>query len=306
MYSNDLREAILKYYNKTKLSMRKLETIFNVSKSTINRWINNINVQIHKKSTATRFIRNTKILKSNLCKFLKRSLILNPYQTLLELRTKIKNKFRIILSETTISKYLSSINYSKKKILRRYFSKNVNELIKNNFKKQVRKIGIEKLISVDETSINRNTYMNYGWCVKGKQSFHKVNRNKMFNKFNILVAISENGVLSHEIYKNKSINETIFHNFIRNLSNNYSDTKFLLDNVSFHKSKLIKNDKHLKDKLLYIPPYSPELNPIEEYFHELKTKTKKRLLRSNDVEKIVKDICRKTGNLFNYFHHSFY
>jgi transposase len=44
-----------------------------------------------------------------------------------------------------------------------------------------------------------------------------------------------------------------------------------MDNASFHYSDRIEQmclDKGIR--LLYLPPYSPDLNPIEEFFAELK------------------------------------
>src|SRR3990170_7918324 len=44
----------------------------------------------------------------------------------------------------------------------------------------------------------------------------------------------------------------------------YTNHYFLTDNVSFHKSKKISDlMQNSYNDLLYIPPYSPEFNPIE-------------------------------------------
>ena len=47
---------------------------------------------------------------------------------------------------------------------------------------------------------------------------------------------------------------------------------FVMDNASFHRSDGVKQlCCEAGVKLLYLPPYSPDLNPIEEFFAELKT-----------------------------------
>jgi hypothetical protein len=44
-----------------------------------------------------------------------------------------------------------------------------------------------------------------------------------------------------------------------------------MDNASFHHSDHIENMcSEAGVKLVYLPPYSPDLNPIEEFFAELK------------------------------------
>jgi transposase len=50
----------------------------------------------------------------------------------------------------------------------------------------------------------------------------------------------------------------------------------VMDNASFHHSERVKqmcSDAGVK--LLFLPPYSPDLNPIEEFFAELKAYIKR-------------------------------
>ena len=50
----------------------------------------------------------------------------------------------------------------------------------------------------------------------------------------------------------------------------------IMDNASFHKSKKIQNLIESKGcKLLYLPAYSPDFNPIEHYWHMIKSKMRK-------------------------------
>lgn len=50
-----------------------------------------------------------------------------------------------------------------------------------------------------------------------------------------------------------------------------------MDNASFHRTERVKQMcLNAGVKLLYISPYSPDLNPIEEFFAELKQFIKRR------------------------------
>jgi transposase len=50
----------------------------------------------------------------------------------------------------------------------------------------------------------------------------------------------------------------------------------VMDNASFHHSDRVKTlCAEAGVKVLYLPPYSPDFNPIEEFFAELKAYTKK-------------------------------
>ena len=66
----------------------------------------------------------------------------------------------------------------------------------------------------------------------------------------------------------------------------------IMDNASFHKSSCMK--KALKEsghELLYLPKYSPDLNPIEQKWSQLK---RKRKLENASVEELFKTTGRDT------------
>ena len=51
------------------------------------------------------------------------------------------------------------------------------------------------------------------------------------------------------------------------------DTVIIMDNASFHrKKKLYEIAKRHNRRLIFLPPYSPELNPIEHFWNWLKKK----------------------------------
>jgi hypothetical protein len=81
-----------------------------------------------------------------------------------------------------------------------------------------------------------------------------------------------------------------FCNFSRFFNHDYSNIPtfplsvkyILLDNVSFHRSNCIKEFVESKGfKFLFIPPYSPQYNPIEEVFSDMKRVFRRSLMASN-------------------------
>ena len=62
----------------------------------------------------------------------------------------------------------------------------------------------------------------------------------------------------------------------------------VMDNATFHKvdgiSELIEKAGH---QLLYLPPYGPDLNPIEKKWAQVKALRNK--LRTNDIDALFKD-----------------
>jgi transposase len=70
----------------------------------------------------------------------------------------------------------------------------------------------------------------------------------------------------------------------------------IIDNLGSHKGKAVRRAiRAAGAKLFFLPPYSPDLNPIEQVFAKLKT-----LLRKA-AERTVEATWRRIGSLLAYF-----
>lgn len=70
----------------------------------------------------------------------------------------------------------------------------------------------------------------------------------------------------------------------------------IMDNLSSHKQTGVRDAiKSVGADLLYLPPYSPDLNPIELAFSKFKT-----LLRKH-AERTVEDLWNRIGTLLDEF-----
>ena len=70
----------------------------------------------------------------------------------------------------------------------------------------------------------------------------------------------------------------------------------VMDNLGSHKSQAVKDAITARGAyLLFLPPYSPDLNPIEQMFAKLKA-----LLRQA-AERNVDDTWRRIGKLLDHF-----
>ena len=66
------------------------------------------------------------------------------------------------------------------------------------------------------------------------------------------------------------LNSDCFQIFLDQFAINYPDSLniLILDNGAFHKAKKLRIPKNLL--LLFLPPYCPELNPIERFWQDVK------------------------------------
>jgi transposase len=70
----------------------------------------------------------------------------------------------------------------------------------------------------------------------------------------------------------------------------------IIDNLGSHKGKAVRRAiRAAGAKLFFLPPYSPDLNPIEQVFAKLKT-----LLRKAD-ERSVEATWRRIGTILDQF-----
>ena len=145
------------------------------------------------------------------------------------------------------------------------------------------------ILNLDESSINRSIKNDYSWSLKG---ISKEAKNAPFvgSAWIISCILSNGNWIS--LITNNTVNSIKFVVFLENLKQwlrnnnnfNYSDVLLLLDNWSIHKSReSIKKLKKINAKILYLPPYSPNFAPVEEFFGIMKMKIKKQW-----IEEVVK------------------
>lgn len=99
-------------------------------------------------------------------------------------------------------------------------------------------------------------------------------------RYHILPAYAQDGVLFSRIYQG-STDSTVFKDYIEQLlphCGRWPEPKsvLIMDNASFHRGERVQQMCDAAGvKLLYLPPYSPDLNPIEEWFAKFKAFVKR-------------------------------
>jgi hypothetical protein len=124
------------------------------------------------------------------------------------------------------------------------------------------------VMSVDEASFDSNMAPLHGYSLKGQRLFIPMQR-RTRRRVTLTLAVSNTG-LQHWTIVPGSSNRESFLTFLRGLAH-CPQRYVLMDNVAFHHSRAVAELLLSMGKIpLFIPPYSPEFNPIENVFSYLK------------------------------------
>ena len=141
------------------------------------------------------------------------------------------------------------------------------------FEKQVKDIPKEKRCYVDESGFDTYYQREYGWAPEGEKVHDKILGRK-FERRSIVAGKIGNEIIAPLEYRGTMHGELFEKWFEDNLLPVISeDTVIIMDNASFHRKKrLYEIAKRHNRRLIFLPPYSPELNPIEHFWNWLKKK----------------------------------
>ena len=114
----------------------------------------------------------------------------------------------------------------------------------------------------------------YARAPRGKKIFERVKGNK-FQRTNIVAAQIGNKILAPLQYKGMMHSQFFEAWFESHLIPELSqEAVIVMDNASFHRKKRLNEiAEQYKVKIIFLPPYSPELNPIEHFWQWLKKTT---------------------------------
>jgi len=130
---------------------------------------------------------------------------------------------------------------------------------------------VRKLVYVDESGINKEYQREYGRAKVGVR-VKDTKSGKKHKRTNIIAGLCEGKHLAVQCYTH-SITASFFEDWfefelIPSLEQN---ALVIMDNASFHRKKaLYEIANSYEIHLLFLPPYSPDLNPIEKSWANFK------------------------------------
>ncbi len=142
-------------------------------------------------------------------------------------------------------------------------------------------IDARRLVFVDEMGTNTSLSPLYGWAKKGERAYCSLPRNRGKNT-TLLSSMSVEG-MGPSLAVEGATDRKVFEIYVeRVLAPTLGPGQVVvMDNLTAHKGERVKELVEQRDcELLYLPPYSPDFNPIEEAFSKIKDLIRKAEARS--------------------------
>jgi len=144
----------------------------------------------------------------------------------------------------------------------------------------MKEIPTEKLVFLDESGVNTNLVRRYGRS-KGKTRVVDHAPFSTPKSTTVLSAIRMNGQFACTIYEGGTTKER-FKAYLENtlLPSIHTGEYVVMDNLKTHHCRFVEELIQEKGAIaLYLPPYSPDLNPIEKMWSKMKSTLRKLRIR---------------------------
>ena len=151
-----------------------------------------------------------------------------------------------------------------------------NEVQRTEFQETVDSLPESSLYYVDECGLDKYLYREYGYAPRGVSIEGKVS-GKKFKRMNIVAAKCGDTIVAPMVYE--STTDSILFEFWFEyvlLPSIPEKSVIVLDNAAFHRKSMLYGIADAAGcELLFLPPYSPDLNAIEKFRAWLKARLRK-------------------------------
>ena len=167
-----------------------------------------------------------------------------------------------------------------------------------------------RLVFIDETGTNTHMTRLYGRSLKGERLFGTVPYQRSKNQ-TMIAGLAYDGLVAPWVIDG-ALNREVFNTWVEKVlaPTLNPGTAVILDNLAVHKSEKAANIlKAHKCWFLFLPPYSPDMNPIEMAFSKLKAHLRR--IGARSLEQLIEaigEICDlfTPEECWNYFREAGY
>jgi transposase len=155
---------------------------------------------------------------------------------------------------------------------------------RNAYQEDIKNVLHQSLVYIDESGIELTICKDRVWGKKSEKLVTKKS-GKYYERTNIIAGLVNNKPIAPMVF-NGSCNTELFNNWVEHflIKELKPGQVVIMDNASFHKSQKTKElIESVGCKLIFLPPYSPDLNPIEKFWANMKRWIKQQLTNFNTL-----------------------
>lgn len=232
-----------------------------------------------------------------------------PDATYDELTVAWRRRSKVKVSRAVIVRKVLQQGFSRKKKSKQATEKTTkkNSAKRSSFLFRSRAIPLEKLVFLDEAGFQASQDRTHARSLRGKKAICFSTSVPAYN-ITVAGAIRLTGpIVMQGMAKSMNINRFLSFLSTKLLPKLHPGDVLVMDNLRAHKNKAVRRLIRAWDvRVLYLPPYSPEYNPIEPVWGWMKQKLRFRIKRSFTCFRYaIAGAWRKTQNLCfsNLFRH---
>jgi transposase len=284
-YAIDLRIRVIEAYNRKEGSIRQLAKRFSVHWRTVANWVKRFKEEQTVGPRAYRPGPPPKLDEQGLELF-RELLETEPDATRRELARKLEARTGVRLSHMGITRAIRRLHWTRKKKSSSAAEADRPDVWKafGDYAEAVTAIAVEDMVFLDETGIHLAMSRRYGWAPRGERLVGSVPFNRGKN-ITVIGALTYRGMLTELMFEG-ALDGPAFRAFVQQclVPKLRPGQVVILDNLSAHRDAEAREAIEAAGaSLLFLPPYHPDLDPIENAWSKFKAKLRSAAARIHDA-----------------------
>jgi transposase len=191
----------------------------------------------------------------------------NTYHYNYQIVEHIKQTYDVNFSVSGLNKWLHQhgFSYKQPKGVPHKFDEEKQAAFIAHYEQLKADLGDEPILFMDATHPTQATKVSCGWIRTGEDKPVKTTGSR--TRLNLLGAMNLNAIGATHVERIECVNSETIQQFLVQLRENERNNRprhLILDSAAYHRAAAVKEKaQELNIQLHYLPPYSPNLNPIE-------------------------------------------
>ena len=189
MIDSEIRHRAVVHYKYFIRSLRKVSSLYNVSKSSLQRWAVQANVKRPRKKRA---------LGEDVKAAIAQLIDANPFITMSQLADRVSSLCHIKRSSRTLGRYTHSLSYTRKRAYRTVRHRDDHKTLVDTFCRDYLAVPNTDVMCIDEAGFYVGDTCRRGYSKRGKRLNIPTSRTLRMSKITLIAAVSSAGIVHYK------------------------------------------------------------------------------------------------------------